>query len=103
MKPKEQTISKFTKDVVSEVTSKLVETETKLASERELCESLQKDIKTLESEKEAVTATCKVKSQTLKRTRRKNSITGRRQQDLRNISESTKNVKVGQKSQIDCN
>ena len=52
MKPKEQTISKFTKDVVSEVTSKLVETETKLASERELCESLQKDIKTLESEKQ---------------------------------------------------
>ena len=52
VKPKEQTISKFTKDVVSEVTSKLVETETKLASERELCESLQKDIKTLESEKQ---------------------------------------------------
>ena len=70
VKPKEQSISKFTKDVVSEVTSKLVETETKLASEREFCESLQKDIKTLESEKEAVSATCKDKSQTLKRTRR---------------------------------
>ena len=66
----ESAVSRFTKDVVSEVTSKLVETETMLASERELCESLQKDIKTLESEKEAVTATCKVKSQTLKRTRR---------------------------------
>ena len=65
----ESAVSTFTKDVLREVTSKLVETESKLASEREMCESLQKDVKTLESEKEALASTSKVKSQALKKTR----------------------------------
>ena len=68
-KPKEQTISKFTKDVVGEVTSKLVETEDALASEREHSERLKKEMKVLESKNEALSSTCKDKSQILKRAR----------------------------------
>ena len=68
-KPKEQTISKFTKDVVSEITSKLVETEDALASEREHSERLKKEMKVLESKNEALSSTCKDKSQILKRAR----------------------------------
>ena len=68
-KDKGSSVSKFTTDVVGQVTSKLVETEDSLATERELCEQLQQKVKTLESKNEALASTCKDKSKTLKRAR----------------------------------